>query len=229
MNEEVIKIDKYKIFCHNTEEARELGGEIFSEHVYFADLDKDNPVIIDAGAHIGLATLYFKKLFPQARVIAVEPHPVSAELWRKNMEINGIEGVELIEAALSRRSGGTDLFFDASEDRWYSTASVYRGAWNGKQLSSLIRVNTIRLAELLDRPVDLLKMDIEGLEEKVLRDSKDKLNRVKKLIIEYHPLGGKKPEKLATWLTQQGFRILSDARGTADLNLEKLVLMEAEK
>src|SRR5690606_29753371 len=46
--------------------------EIFVEEVYKVQL-RPNPLIIDCGANIGLSVIYFKRHFPDARVIAFEP------------------------------------------------------------------------------------------------------------------------------------------------------------
>jgi hypothetical protein len=52
--------------------------------------------------------------------------------------------------------------------------------------SNFVEVKAIRLKDLLNRPIDLLKMDIEGAEYEVLKDCADNLHVVDYLFIEFH-------------------------------------------
>jgi hypothetical protein len=49
-----------------------------------------------------------------------------------------------------------------------------------------VEVKAVRLKNLLDRPVDFLKIDIEGAEYEVIKDSADSLQQVKRMFLEYH-------------------------------------------
>ena len=77
------KLNQYIVHYTTSQEYHELKREIFSQGIYYFEADNDAPVIIDAGAHIGLATLYFKSLYPDARITAIEPYPRSFELLNK--------------------------------------------------------------------------------------------------------------------------------------------------
>lgn len=50
-------------------------NKIFKRQIYNFQIDNPAPYIIDAGANIGLGVIYFKKLFPDAEIIAFEPDP----------------------------------------------------------------------------------------------------------------------------------------------------------
>src|ERR1700683_3931674 len=54
------------------------------EYAFFGDLEAPG-FIIDGGANIGIASLYFLNRYPGARVVAVEPHPANFEICRKNL------------------------------------------------------------------------------------------------------------------------------------------------
>src|SRR5688572_6336531 len=47
--------------------------------------DGDPKFIVDAGANIGIASIYFATKFPNARVIAIEPEPENFTLLEKNI------------------------------------------------------------------------------------------------------------------------------------------------
>ncbi len=64
-------------------------GEIFGQRIYQFASPNPVPYIIDGGANIGLSALYFKRLFPQSRVVAFEPDPAIYQLLQCNMSRQG--------------------------------------------------------------------------------------------------------------------------------------------
>jgi FkbM family methyltransferase len=181
-----LPIGKYVIDSSNLSELRGLKTEIFTRNIYEINLTSPAPLIIDAGAHVGLATLFFKTRYPHSRIIAVEPHPENVRHLDHNIWFNKLTNLTVVEAALGSHPGETDLYFDNSGDHWFSAAGFTRGAWDHSQTSAAVRVPVIPLDALIAEPVDLLKMDIEGAEVDVLRASK-KLHLINNLIIELHP------------------------------------------
>lgn len=74
-------------------------------------------------------------------------------------------------------------------------------------------VQTVRLADYLNRPVDFLKLDIEGAETEVLKACAESLGNVEHLFVEYHSFT-EEPQTLHTIiciLTDAGFRLHIDA------------------
>jgi len=197
------KVRDFTVHYENRREFRLLKREIFGQHSYYMELEEERPYIIDAGAHIGLASLYFKLLYPQAEVVAIEPNPVSVKMLRMNLEENRIEGVRVVEAALAKEEGEADFYMDSSEDRWYSTAGFMAGAWNKRQISKVIRVKTMVLADLVTKPVDVLKLDVEGAEMEVLESLGKKVSLIRRMFIEHHPVEGKPLSKLLEWLERE--------------------------
>jgi hypothetical protein len=74
--------------------------------------------------------------------------------------------------------------------------------------TKLVTIDTVRLRSYLNRPVDFLKMDIEGAEYVVLEDSKDLLCNVKKIFVEYHSFVNKEQnlDKILQIFREVGFR-----------------------
>ena len=54
---------------------RYLYREVFTEQAYCFATDDPGPVVLDCGSNIGMAPLFFKALYPEARIIAFEPAP----------------------------------------------------------------------------------------------------------------------------------------------------------
>ena len=76
-----------------------------------------------------------------------------------------------------------------------------------------IEVNIHRLSQHLDEPVDFLKLDIEGPEDRVLAECGDKLRMVKNLFCEFHygiDLPQKRLGKILNLLDRKGFDVRID-------------------
>lgn len=184
------KLGKWVVFYHQAEEYHWLRREIFTRQPYAVTLaNTTNPYIIDAGAYVGLASLYFLSRYPQATITALEPHPVVYELLSQTVWENRLETqIEPLAAALTPTDHPATLYFDDTTDQWWSTSSLHSGGWTGLQQTTKLQVPGISLTTLLDRPVDLLKLDIEGAEFSVLQAAKQRLSLVHTIVCEFHPI-----------------------------------------
>lgn len=190
-------------------EFRYLYEEIFKKYIYYVQLDYLNPRILDCGAHIGMATMYFKSMYPDAKITAFEPQPANLELLQKNLEVNHmLENVEVIPKALWSEEGQMQLHIDVDqENHWSSTSSLLKGSWTTTQPTEPITVETVKLSTYLDEPIDILKLDVEGAETEVLKECRDKLGNVKHIFVEFHATRLHRPEELVTILLNSGFKL----------------------
>lgn len=115
------------------EEFRDLKREVLDGGIYWFDTDQEEPVIIDVGAHIGLATLYFKWLYPGAEIWALEPNPQLFALLEQNVSENHLEKVHPLNVAVGRERGMVKFYRDGTDWQWWSVGSLLPGAWNGEQ------------------------------------------------------------------------------------------------
>lgn len=201
------KLQQFTVHFDNSEEFHRLKTEIFTHDQYYFETDSPTPRIIDAGAHIGLATLYFKKIYPNADITAIEPNPSNLKLLEKNIWENGLEKVDVAPIALSTHAGQQAFYQDISPERWFSTSGFIPGAWNQNQKSEELTVLTQPLSVFLTQPIDFLKMDIEGAEQDVLESSRDHLHLVKQLMIEFHPNPAQDLPDLVKFLQDLGFTV----------------------
>lgn len=125
---------------------------------------KPGGTFVDAGASIGFFTLLAARLVGQAgTVVAFEPQPEAAEAVRRNVELNGFEGVTVVEAALSSRAGDALLSGVGS-----ATARLVEGD-HGSAAVRVARTSLdVFLGEHGDVAPDLVKIDVEGHEADVL-------------------------------------------------------------
>jgi FkbM family methyltransferase len=139
-------------------------------------------VIIDCGANIGIASLYFLHQYPDCRILAFEPEPAAYRLLERNLR--PYPNVETFEVALGKQESTLE-FFEDSINKASHCASGFR---DRPANSSSITVDCVRLSRFLPRHVDLLKVDVEGMEWEILDDleSTGSLDKVDRIAIEYH-------------------------------------------
>lgn len=179
---------------------------IFEEEIYTFVPESDSPTIIDGGANVGLATLYWKKKWPDADITAFEPAPQVFRALEWNCDQHGYTDVDLIRRGLW--SEDTTLQFNpdgADSGHLENSDCTITEDAQGEMVS----VPVVRLARFLDQPVDLLKLDIEGAETEVLVDCEEALHTVEHLFVEYHSYVDQEQrlDEVLSVLKDSGFRI----------------------
>ena len=176
--------------------------EIYVEEFYKFESSSSTPVIYDCGANVGMSVLYFKELYPQARIKAFEAEPSIANYLTQNLKTNGITDVEVIQKAVWKDTHGVWFGEGQADD-----ASIY-GEGTKKHIPS------VRLRDQLaaETKVDFLKIDIEGAEIEVIPDCADVLDRVQHLFVEFHAYLGQPQAltKVIEVIEQAGFRYYID-------------------
>lgn len=159
------------------------------------------PRILDCGANIGLSSLYFKRLYPAARVTAYEADPALASICSENLRANGAGDVDVVAAAVWT-CGGVVRFQQEGADSG-AIAGTSRGL-----TAPGVDVPALRLRDVIAaEPIDLLKLDIEGAEGVVLADCADVLADVGAVVMDLHefdPAHRQTPDVLRT-LEAAGF------------------------
>ena len=171
------------VFFHDYFWLLEMYEDIFLRRQYEFESESSAPAIVDAGSNIGLAILFFKRLFPQAKVLGFEPDPETFGLLSRNVEANRLEGVRIRNEALYDGRKELDLFGDPS-----APGSPQMTISSERLPGSPKRVPATRLSDHLTEPVDFLKVDIEGAERVVVDELEQagKLPLVGRMAIEYH-------------------------------------------
>ena len=164
------------------------------------------PRILDCGANVGLASLFFRRLYPEARITAFEADPALFAILDGNLQANGAGTVDTRHAAVWTSAGSLTFHCEGSDSGMIGSLP---GAVDGRATA----VPSVRLRDVLDEgPVDLLKLDIEGAEDLVLADCEPVLHRVKALVMDLHefdPAVRQAPRVLER-LARAGFRYSVD-------------------
>jgi FkbM family methyltransferase len=136
------------------------------------------PLILDAGAHIGLSVLWWRRLFPAARIVAIEPSAVNLEVLRRNLA--GIDDVRVLSAALAAEAGTLNLVGCGD------VGSAVRVAATGT--GSAVQAVTVQEIMQAEGAAEILlaKIDIEGGEQGLFSGNVAWLDRTRALVIETH-------------------------------------------
>ena len=143
----------------------------------------ETPIIVDAGANIGAASLWFASQYPAAAVVAVEPDPENVAVLRRN--VANQPNVRVLEAAIGSERGRVELVPGPK-------------SWDVQTVRSETGVKIVTVDDAIkasggDAPF-IIKVDIEGFEADLFARNLSWLDRSTVVMIEPHDwmLPGKK-------------------------------------
>lgn len=156
-------------------------GQIFVDEEYSFPTDIRPELIIDGGANVGYASIFFANKYKNAHIIAVEPEKSNIELLKENTSY--YPNIEIIESAIW------------NENTYLKVKDIGLGNWGfiveKTKLSDIGAFKAITIQTLLEESgyekIDILKLDIEGSEKEIFTNNyEDWLDKVSILIIELH-------------------------------------------
>jgi len=178
--------------------------------------------VVDLGAHVGAYTVRLARwVGPSGRVTAVEASSAHVEWLLRSVAANRVEAwTAVLRAAASNVNGPGWLRHPPRES---SSAHAWLGertAEDGEE------VTTVRLDDVIEWPVQFVKVDIEGAEGLALRGASRTIDRSRPtLLVELHPhllpvVSGETPASLIAWMVARGYecRILGAGRPGAAIS-----------
>ena len=156
-------------------------NEIFCREDYLAD--QDDQVIVDFGSNIGISAAYFLSRGPKVHTYLFEPLDVNVGRLQTNLASFGTDRYTLTQVAVVPGPDG-EVEFDWEETGRYGGV----GAATGHTIVVPSRNSTSILDEVVARHgrIDVLKVDIEGLEEEVIASIPSTLARqIGKMYVEW--------------------------------------------
>ena len=173
------------------------------ENVYcFEYLPQTGDTVINVGAGVGCELFAFSRLVgPSGRVFAFEAHPRTFDLMSRAAATNGWPNVELINAAITDKSGSAMI----SDEDDFTIRSVFT--------SSGIKIPAVSIDDFVEQRglerIDFLTMNIEGAERLAILGMERSFTKISHVCISCHDFIGD-PEKATRsevigWLEQHGF------------------------
>lgn len=201
---------------------REVGSdihtftEVFKEQVYRDLLShvKECRTVIDLGANIGLASLYFTAHYPHCKLLAVEPHPGTYQMLRMNLK-------DLISEArcqtLNAAVWGKEIMLvgeSSDEPEHYSVFAMHEAtSASSDELQTIGLSMPGIIAESGFDTIDILKVDIEGAEVELFKGDVSWLSRVRSIAIEFHA-NSREASEFDGLMQQHGFRVIDSGSHT---------------
>jgi len=150
---------------------------------------KENPVIVEIGAHIGQDTNRFIKSFNDLKIYSFEPDPRSIANFMKNVRS---KKSELIPMAISNKNG-TILLHQSSGNKEYTAGKKSIGEWTASstikepvkhadfiKYKQSTKVKTIKLDDWVKKrnieAIDFIWADVEGSEKELILGGINTLN-----------------------------------------------------
>lgn len=158
--------------------------KIFLNREYEVELMKRPVVIVDAGANIGLASIFFANKYPDATIISLEPEYSNFSLLKKN--VAPYANIVAVNKALWGENATLEIV-DPTLDKWgFQT----RQRKDGEKVTSTMSIEGITMNRLMDdnkiNHIDILKIDIEGAEKEVFCSADTWVAKVGIIAIELH-------------------------------------------
>jgi FkbM family methyltransferase len=156
-----------------------LLNEIILRSQYEWQLPRSPRVIVDAGANIGLASIYYANKYPNAQIISLEPAPSNLILLRKNMA--NYSNSAVVAGALWKHDGHVRVVDPGTGEWGFQVA----GEANNGDIVAAFSIDTLMKTCGVEY-IDLLKVDIEGAEKEVFENPSNWIDRVGAIAVELH-------------------------------------------
>ena len=161
---------------------------------------------VDVGANVGVHTVRMARLAGHdGAVIAIEPDPDVMLRARHNVMLNDLVNVQLVQAAASCRPGETSLYRPGRSDTNRARASLMHHSY---LTGATVTVPVVTVDDVCgESRVALIKIDVEGHEEAVVRGAARVIDRdAPAVIFEYAPeLLDDAAESPFDWLAARGY------------------------
>jgi FkbM family methyltransferase len=163
--------------------------ELFVHDVYFKNfpLNLKQPVVFDIGAHKGYFSLFVKSKYKRAKIFSFEPSPENFSYLKKNLKHNRLRNISANQLAVSPKNTTVDFYLANKSSVCHSMLKSHLPFGTeksikvkGKTISALMNQNKLK-------KIDILKMDIEGLEYDILFNLPDRLfSKISVFMVEAH-------------------------------------------
>lgn len=172
----------------------EVYQEIFREHSHFhhpAFSGAQARTVIDLGANAGFYTMRVKEGNPHCKVLCLEPNPYLLPFLQRNFAGNNLTNVDVVGFAAGPHN--TTIPFDLIRQVHSISGRTLRESkrhWVRAEIIETVMVQSVSIEHLMYayqlHHIDLLKIDVEGMEQAILEDPTFPWNAVERIVVEVH-------------------------------------------
>ncbi len=159
---------------------------LYDAHVlqFMVSYARPGTIVIDVGANIGAYAIPFAVACPDVGVHAFEPHPMAVSRFKKNLALNRTGNIRLHEIGIGASTGTCTLYGCDIRDIGSSSFLEPPGGMAREKLS----VPVTTLDECFDDSVNVsvIKIDVQGFEQEVLRGARNLVSRDRPCILLEH-------------------------------------------
>lgn len=206
----ILKLRNGILFCIRSKTSdRTILNEIWLNNFYTPQKFEinENDIIFDLGSHIGFFSVFAAISAKKGIVYSFEPSPDSFKLLEKNISLNNIKNIKLINKAVACKSGIREFILSDN------ASGNHFASFGGNQENKKITVPTINLEEFIKSNnisvIDFLKMDCEEAEYEIIFNCSPEIFKIiKKISMEYHNIdSSQNATQLKKFLETMGFEV----------------------
>jgi FkbM family methyltransferase len=182
-----VNFQSKNFYFHRTPTAQLLVDEIFSDnyHVFRSHLKfAPGDIIVDLGANEGMFSIMMAKIFPETRIIAVEPVTRTYVQLLNNISLNHVTNIFTIPVGVGSKYESREIVISKEMSGGSSTLINFKESDHIKENIRIVTLEEI-FSEYEIKKCKLLKIDIEGMEHEVLWNT-TVLPLVENLVGEFH-------------------------------------------
>ena len=161
----------------------QIANDIFAGVTYpIVPFVSDVTTVVDIGANVGAASIFFAMAYPDAKIYAFEPGSVPVLLLQQNVDL--LRQVKAFPFGLYSHNKTLSLFQGKTDSVESSVCATNRTTGEGEQIQ--LKDASEFLATQGIENIDIMKIDTEGCEVPILQSLQKYLPEVKVLYVEYH-------------------------------------------
>jgi len=145
------------------------------------DFVNADSIVMDVGANIGYVSLLCSGKAPYGKIISFEPGPSLVQKMNKNLELNAIGNVLLLSSAVGEKVGSCLYYESSLENTGMSGLSPAENYSHKMQSVPMTTLDQVVIDFNLQK-VDLVKIDVEGSEESVLKGMQNVLKELRPFV-----------------------------------------------
>ena len=145
----------------------------------FAQIVQSGDIVVEVGANIGTATVFFaRRVAPTGVVIAFEPQRVVFQMLCANVALNALTNVNAVQQAVGAERGSINVpMIETNVPNNFGGLELIAANAPRGQLVQLVRIDDLRLSRL-----KLLKVDVEGMELAVLQGAAETIRALRPVL-----------------------------------------------